>query len=98
MLVAFDIFFPTLFSQISISFLSYQVITKDFKTMQALAKAIENNVLFSHLDETERSDIFDAMFLVQHIAGEYVIKQGDDGDNFYIIDLGEVDVSFLFDL
>ena len=70
-----------------------QVITKDFKTMQALAKAIENNVLFSHLDETERSDIFDAMFPVQNIAGEYIIKQGDDGDNFYIIDQGEVDVS-----
>ncbi|XP_076807866.1 cAMP-dependent protein kinase type I-alpha regulatory subunit-like isoform X2 [Clavelina lepadiformis] len=69
-----------------------KVITKDYKTMAALSKAIERNLLFSHLDENERSDIFDAMFPVQNIAGEFIIKQGDDGDNFYIIDQGEVDI------
>ncbi|XP_032460786.1 cAMP-dependent protein kinase type I-beta regulatory subunit isoform X4 [Phocoena sinus] len=37
-------------------------------------------------------DIFDAMFPVMHIAGETVIQQGDEGDNFYVIDQGEVDV------
>lgn len=73
-----------------------QVITKDYKTMNALSKAIEKNVLFSHLDDNERSDIFDAMFPVHNIAGEMIIKQGDDGDNFYIIDQGEVDVRRLF--
>ncbi|KAG9340442.1 hypothetical protein JZ751_021555 [Albula glossodonta] len=36
-------------------------------------------------------DIFDAMFPVTHIAGETVIQQGDEGDNFYVIDQGEVD-------
>lgn len=49
-------------------------------------------MLFAHLDDEEQSDIFDAMFPKQHIAGELVIKQGDEGDNFYIIDNGEVDV------
>ena len=48
-------------------------------------------MLFSHLDENERSDIFDAMFPVVHICGETVIKQGDEGDNFYVIDQGTVD-------
>ena len=62
--------------------------------MAALSKAIEKCVLFSHLDETERSDIFDAMFPVNALSGEYIIKQGDDGDNFYIIDQGEVDVGY----
>ena len=66
--------------------------------MAALSKAIERNLLFSHLDENERSDIFDAMFPVQNIAGEFIIKQGDDGDNFYIIDQGEVDVRAPFKL
>ncbi|XP_064816784.1 cAMP-dependent protein kinase type I-beta regulatory subunit-like, partial [Oncorhynchus masou masou] len=32
------------------------------------------------------------MFPVMHIAGETVIQQGDEGDNFYVIDQGEVDV------
>merc|ERR1712158_167534 len=45
-----------------------------------------------HLDENERSDIFDAMFPVNAMPGEVIIQQGDEGDNFYIIDTGEVEV------
>ncbi|XP_014787610.1 cAMP-dependent protein kinase regulatory subunit isoform X1 [Octopus bimaculoides] len=69
-----------------------KVVPKDYKTMAALSKAIAKNVLFSHLDDNERSDIFDAMFPVHRHAGEVIIQQGDDGDNFYVIDQGEVDV------
>uniref|UniRef100_A0A7N8YPQ3 cAMP-dependent protein kinase type I-alpha regulatory subunit n=1 Tax=Mastacembelus armatus TaxID=205130 RepID=A0A7N8YPQ3_9TELE len=69
-----------------------KVIPKDYKTMAALAKAMEKNVLFAHLDDNEKSDIFDAMFSVNYIAGETVIQQGDEGDNFYVIDQGEMDV------
>lgn len=66
---------------------------KDYKTMAALSKAIAKNILFSHLDENERSDIFDAMFPVTFLQGESIIQQGDEGDNFYVIDVGEVEVS-----
>ncbi|XP_061196203.1 cAMP-dependent protein kinase regulatory subunit isoform X3 [Saccostrea echinata] len=69
-----------------------KVVPKDYKTMAALSKAISKNVLFSHLDDNERSDIFDAMFPVHRHAGEIIIQQGDEGDNFYVIDQGEVDV------
>ena len=62
--------------------------------MASLSKAIAKNVLFSHLDENERSDIFDAMFPVNAMPGEVIIQQGDEGDNFYIIDTGDVEVSF----
>lgn len=70
----------------------FQVVPKDYKTMAALSKAIAKNILFSHLDENERSDIFDAMFPVTFLQGESIIQQGDEGDNFYVIDVGEVEV------
>lgn len=63
--------------------------------MAALSKAIAKNVLFSHLDENERSDIFDAMFPVNCLSGEPIINQGDEGDNFYVIDQGDVEVRAL---
>jgi hypothetical protein len=71
-----------------------KVVPKDFKTMDALAKAIAKNVLFSHLDENERPDILDAMFPVSAHSGEVIIQQNDEGDNFYVIDQGEVEVTF----
>ena len=63
-----------------------KVVPKDDATMASLAKAIAKNVLFSHLDENERSDIFDAMFPTIAEKEEVIIQQGDEGDNFYIID------------
>lgn len=69
-----------------------KVVPKDDTTTAALSKAIAKTVLFSHLDDSERGDIFDAMFPVVNSAGEVVIKQGDEGDNFYVIDQGEVDI------
>lgn len=44
--------------------------------MAALSRAISKNVLFRHLDDNERSDIFDAMFPVHRHAGEVIIQQG----------------------
>ncbi|KAK2190260.1 hypothetical protein NP493_85g06017 [Ridgeia piscesae] len=60
--------------------------------MAALSKAISKNVLFAHLDDNERSDIFDAMFPIHRHGGEVIIQQGDEGDNFYVLDQGEVDI------
>jgi cAMP-dependent protein kinase regulator len=69
-----------------------KVVPKDEATRAALAKAITKNVLFAHIDENERRDIFDAMFPHVCAPGETIIKQGDEGDNFYVIDQGEVDI------
>merc|ERR1719211_977628 len=69
-----------------------KVVPKDSATMSSLSKAIAKNVLFSHLDDGERSDIFDAMFPAEAEEGEVIIQQGDEGDNFYILDQGSVDI------
>ena len=45
------------------------------------------------MDENERAQIFDAMFPEIHLAGDTIIQQGEKGENFYIIDKGEVNVS-----
>lgn len=60
-----------------------KVVPKDYKTMNALSKAIGKNVLFAHLDEKERSDIFDAMFPVLFSPKETIIRQGNYRRNFF---------------
>lgn len=69
-----------------------KVVPKDAATMQALQKAVAGNVLFSHLEAEELTDILDAMFLSVKGPGDVIMSQGDEGDNFYIIDSGTVEV------
>uniref|UniRef100_A0A915IKB8 cAMP-dependent protein kinase regulatory subunit n=1 Tax=Romanomermis culicivorax TaxID=13658 RepID=A0A915IKB8_ROMCU len=68
------------------------VVPKDEQTRRALESAMCRNVLFAHLDENEKKDIFDAMCPVEKKADEIIIRQGDEGDNFYVIHEGQVDV------
>ncbi len=70
-----------------------QVVPKDEATKEAMSNAIRTNLLFSHLDDSERQDIFDAMFSKNAESGEMIIRQGDNGDNFYIIHEGTAEVS-----
>mmetsp|Transcript_31299 Transcript_31299/g.38086 ORF Transcript_31299/g.38086 Transcript_31299/m.38086 type:complete len:412 (+) Transcript_31299:70-1305(+) len=53
---------------------------------------LNKNVIFQHLDEIQRKNVEDAMVLVERKRDDVIIKQGDDGDNFYILDDGAVDV------
>jgi len=69
-----------------------KVIPKDYKTMCALEKAFQNNTLLRACDEEQRSAIFDAMFEKIVDVGDIIMNQGDIGDNFYVIDVGEVEV------
>ena len=68
------------------------VIQKDGVIRNSLEKALENNVLLRSCDEEQRSAILDAMFECNYDAGEVVIRQGEMGDFFYVVDQGEVEV------
>ena len=41
---------------------------------------------FCVLPQDQVQDVLDAMFEKTVESGDYVIRQGDDGDNFYVID------------
>lgn len=69
-----------------------KVVPKDYKTMQALERAFENNILLRSCDEDQRSHIFDAMAEQIFVKNDVIIKQGDPGNFFYVIDNGEVEV------
>lgn len=50
------------------------------------------NFLFSHLTEEGRADLVDVIVEKKFATGDVVIKQGDDGDFFYIIDSGNCEI------
>ncbi|KAG8439929.1 hypothetical protein GDO86_005916 [Hymenochirus boettgeri] len=57
-----------------------------------LQEACKDILLFKSLDEEQMSQVLDAMFEKLVKCGEHVIDQGDDGDNFYVIDRGTYDI------
>jgi len=67
-------------------------IPKDQRSRDSLSRVFNTNIFFSHLDSAERSEICDALVQLTAQPGDVIIRQGDEGDTFYIIDLGEVEV------
>ncbi|XP_067003176.1 cAMP-dependent protein kinase type II regulatory subunit [Anabrus simplex] len=65
------------------------VYPKSDEQRQRLADSVKNILLFRSLDKEQMQDVLDAMFEKKVEAGEYIIKQGDDGDNFYVIESGD---------
>uniref|UniRef100_A0A6I8PFS9 Protein kinase cAMP-dependent type II regulatory subunit beta n=1 Tax=Ornithorhynchus anatinus TaxID=9258 RepID=A0A6I8PFS9_ORNAN len=57
-----------------------------------LQEACKDILLFKNLDPEQMSQVLDAMFEKLVKEGEHVIDQGDDGDNFYVIDRGTFDI------
>nr|CAD7572395.1 unnamed protein product [Timema californicum] len=55
---------------------------------QRLAESVKNILLFRALDKEQMQDVLDAMFEKKVKKGDYIIKQGDDGDNFYVVESG----------
>lgn len=51
-----------------------------------LADAVRSILLFRALDTQQMRDVLDAMFEKRVEPDDYIIKQGDDGDNFYVIE------------
>lgn len=69
------------------------VYPKSDEQRRRLGEAVKNILLFRSLDTCEMSEVLDAMFERKVEAGETVIKQGDDGDYFYVIESGSFQFS-----
>ncbi|KAL3865833.1 hypothetical protein ACJMK2_043183 [Sinanodonta woodiana] len=65
---------------------------KSDEQRERLTEAVSGILLFRSLEQEQMQDVLDAMFETSVSPGEYVIRQGDDGDNFYVIDHGIYDV------
>ncbi|TWW62089.1 protein kinase, cAMP-dependent, regulatory, type II, alpha, B isoform X1 [Takifugu flavidus] len=57
-----------------------------------LQDACKHILLFKTLDQEQFSEILDAMFEVLVKPQQHIIDQGDDGDNFYVIETGTFDI------
>lgn len=66
---------------------------KSDEQRRRLGEAVRNILLFRSLDTSEMSEVLDAMFERKVETGELVIKQGDDGDYFYVIESGSFQFS-----
>ncbi|XP_046750807.1 cAMP-dependent protein kinase type II regulatory subunit isoform X2 [Diprion similis] len=57
-----------------------------------LGESVKTILLFRALDKEQMADVLDAMFEKTVEVGDYIIRQGDDGDNFYVIEKGKFEV------
>jgi cAMP-dependent protein kinase regulator len=70
------------------------VIKKPDEVKRRIRSVITNNMLFKNLEEEQLEDLIDEMFEVRLRPDEVIIRQGDDGDNFYVVDSGELYVLY----
>jgi len=55
---------------------------------KSLLEAVKEILLFRSLDQEQLAEVLDAMFERKVNPEEYIIRQGDDGDNFYVVESG----------
>jgi len=56
----------------------------------AIREKMSKNFMFSCLNPKDKQAVLDAIVPVSYKQGETIIKQGDDGDNFYLVEKGEL--------
>ncbi len=78
--------------QISEADIAALVVEKNAEDALVISNAIKSNFLFQHLSAQQRTAVIGVMRQVDVKAGDWVIKQGDQGDRFYVVDSGRFEV------
>lgn len=77
--------------------LAYRVsdhtIPKTDEQLELLEKITTGNWLFRQLTKQQKEDIFAVMERIEVKSGDVIIRQGDPGDKFYIVESGNYQVS-----
>jgi len=69
-----------------------EVVPKTPEERERIKAAVKANFLFQHLNDTQAQQVYDVMKRVTVKKGDTVIRQGDQGDWFYVVDEGEYSV------
>ena len=65
---------------------------KDERQRSVLLQAVSGNLLFASLTEDQRQVVVDRLWLREVPAQSTIIKQGDPGDHFYVVERGCFDI------
>ena len=71
------------------------VVPKAAADVRIVAKAAEGMPLFAGINKEDRAALFASMYTFDYAAGEYIMKQGEEGRNFYIVVQGAPVVTVL---
>ena len=66
---------------------------KSEQVKDALKKRLEQAFMFSCLNPEELDIVLEAMQNVKKNAGDVIIREGDDGDNLYVVESGVLSCS-----
>eukprot|EP00307_Rebecca_sp_RCC1486_P014014 CAMPEP_0119413722 /NCGR_PEP_ID=MMETSP1335-20130426/5707_1 /TAXON_ID=259385 /ORGANISM="Chrysoculter rhomboideus, Strain RCC1486" /LENGTH=321 /DNA_ID=CAMNT_0007438531 /DNA_START=55 /DNA_END=1020 /DNA_ORIENTATION=+ len=66
----------------------HKIYPKSDETAAAIRRSIGENFLFDGLSAKQLRDVIDCMFEKRVEAGENVMVQGEDGDNYYVVTSG----------
>ncbi|CAD8053208.1 unnamed protein product [Paramecium sonneborni] len=67
-----------------------RVIVKSQQQKEIISKRLSQSFMFASLDSREKDIVIDAMEERTYNVDDWVIKQGDSGDNLYVVDQGEL--------
>lgn len=70
-----------------------KVVHKTDQTKKLIRDAISNNILFKACSDEELEELIEVFDYKEASAGSIIIRQGDDGDGFYVMEQGIVDVA-----
>lgn len=70
-----------------------KVVHKPENVKKLIRDAISSNILFKACSDEELEELVDVFDYKEASAGSTIIRQGDDGDAFYVMEQGKVDVA-----